>query len=225
MPSVLSCCWLGDRKGIWPVKMSGGVLASLSVWSKMQTCIWPSWCHWHSLSLASVKFRLVFTFLVPAHLGSPRQRLLNCCVCVCVWLQVRVSIQLLSRNNTVAAADTRTELSALLIAFCISLIQLLLLLHPFNSLFSRTTWVSRYQKGKTSLDLNEARDYRVSGCNGISWSICKQSAPCSIQITTPTPHHLNFFTDDALLDAQTTVSKHCRQYHWYNYTYTQESTP
>ena len=33
-----------------------------------------------------------------------------------------------------------------------------LLLHPFNGLFSRTTRVSRYQKGKTSLDLNEARD-------------------------------------------------------------------
>ena len=32
------------------------------------------------------------------------------------------------------------------------------LLHPFNGLFSGTTWVSRYQKGKTSLDLNEARD-------------------------------------------------------------------
>ena len=34
----------------------------------------------------------------------------------------------------------------------------LLLLHPFNGLFSRTTWLSRYQKGKTSLDLNEAFD-------------------------------------------------------------------
>jgi len=33
---------------------------------------------------------------------------------------------------------------------------LLLLLHPFSGLFSGTTWVSRYQKGKTSLDLNEA---------------------------------------------------------------------
>jgi len=32
------------------------------------------------------------------------------------------------------------------------------LLHPFNSLFSRTTWVSRYQKGRTILDFNEARD-------------------------------------------------------------------
>ena len=34
----------------------------------------------------------------------------------------------------------------------------ILLLHPFNGLFSRTTWISRHQKGKTSLDLNEARD-------------------------------------------------------------------
>jgi len=35
---------------------------------------------------------------------------------------------------------------------------LLLLLHLFNDLFSRTTCVSPYQKVKTSLDLNEARD-------------------------------------------------------------------
>ena len=42
--------------------MSGGVLAWLSVWSVMQTCIWPSWCHCHSLYLASVKSRLVLPF-------------------------------------------------------------------------------------------------------------------------------------------------------------------
>ena len=48
------------------------------------------------------------------------------------------------------------------------LLPLLLLLHPFNGLFCRTTWVSRYQKGKTSLDLNEARDDEVLGCSGIS---------------------------------------------------------
>jgi len=28
----------------------------------------------------------------------------------------------------------------------------------FNGLFSRTSWVSRYQKGKTNLDFNEERD-------------------------------------------------------------------
>ena len=74
-PSVLWRCWLGGRKGIRPVKkLSGGVLAWLSVCSEVQTCIWPSWCHCHSLSLASVKSRLVFTFLVPAHLGRPGKK-------------------------------------------------------------------------------------------------------------------------------------------------------
>jgi len=33
-----------------------------SVWSEVQTCIWPSWCHCHSLSLASVKSGLVLAF-------------------------------------------------------------------------------------------------------------------------------------------------------------------
>ena len=33
-----------------------------------------------------------------------------------------------------------------------------LLLLPFNGLFSRTTWVSRYQKGKNNLDFSGARD-------------------------------------------------------------------
>ena len=44
-------------------KLSGGVLAwLLSVWSEVHTCIWPSWCHCHSLSLASVKSRLVLPY-------------------------------------------------------------------------------------------------------------------------------------------------------------------
>ena len=42
--------------------LSGGVLVWLSVWSEVQTCIWTSWCHCHSLSLASVKSRLVLPF-------------------------------------------------------------------------------------------------------------------------------------------------------------------
>jgi len=43
-------------------KLSGGVLAWLSVWSSVQTCIWPSGFNCHSLSLASVKSRLVLPF-------------------------------------------------------------------------------------------------------------------------------------------------------------------
>ena len=40
------------------------------------------------------------------------------------------------------------------------------LLHPFNGLFSRTTQVSQYEKGKTSLDLNKTRD---DGLLGWKW--------------------------------------------------------
>ena len=43
-------------------KLSGGVRAWLSVWNEVQTCIWPSWCHCHSLSLASIKSSLVLPF-------------------------------------------------------------------------------------------------------------------------------------------------------------------
>ena len=43
-------------------KLSGGVLAWLSVWSKVQACILPIRCRCHSLSLASVKSRLVLPF-------------------------------------------------------------------------------------------------------------------------------------------------------------------
>ena len=43
-------------------KLSGGVLAWLSDWSEVQTCIWPSWCHCHSLFLASVKSTLILLF-------------------------------------------------------------------------------------------------------------------------------------------------------------------
>ena len=35
------------------------MLAWLSVWSEVQTCILLSWCHCHSLSLAAVKSRFV----------------------------------------------------------------------------------------------------------------------------------------------------------------------
>jgi len=61
-------------------KLSGGVRTWLSVWSEVQTCIWPSWCHCHSLSLASVKSRLVLPFW--------QRAVKRVCVCVCVCKHV-----------------------------------------------------------------------------------------------------------------------------------------
>jgi len=60
--------------------------------------------------------------------------------------------------------------------------------HPVNGPFSRTTKVSRFQKGKPIWIL--LKQETVSG-SGISWAICK-SVPRSIQITTPAPHHSVF---------------------------------
>ena len=101
--------------------------------------------------------------------------------------------------------------------------------HPFNSPFSRTTRVGRYQrlvtlcefigaiwislsiyqKGKPNWILLQQET--VSG-SGISWAICK-SAPRSRQIITPAPHHSVFYRPDALPAAQPTVSKHWRLHH------------
>jgi len=65
----------------------GGVLVWLSVWSKVQTCIQPSWCHCHSLSLAFVKSRLVLHFWYRLTRLVPDKGPLN----GCVWLQIKVS--------------------------------------------------------------------------------------------------------------------------------------
>ena len=86
MPSVLWHCWLGGRNGIQTVKekLSGGVLVWLSLWSEVQTCGWPSWCHCHSLSLAPVKSRLVLPFWYRFTWVVPDKGPLNGCACVCV---------------------------------------------------------------------------------------------------------------------------------------------
>jgi len=64
-------------------KLSSGVLAWLSVWGEEQICIWPSWCHCHSLSLAPVNpdwfYHNGSAFLVPTYLGCPEERPLYEC--------------------------------------------------------------------------------------------------------------------------------------------------
>jgi len=81
-------------------------------------------------------------------------------------------------------------------------------MHPFNRHLSGTTWVSRYQKGKTNLHFTEARD---SG-SGISWAICK-SAARSRQITMPALHHSSFFTGWMPSCRQTNSVKALKAFH------------
>ena len=84
MPSVLWRCWLGAGRASGLEKTEWWVLAWLSVWSKVQTCIWSSWFHCHSLSLAPVKSRLVLPFWYRLTRVVPDKGPLNGCVCVCV---------------------------------------------------------------------------------------------------------------------------------------------
>jgi len=75
-----------------------------------------------------------------------------------------------------------------------------ILLLSFYGLFSRTTWVNRYKKGKlkTSLDRNEARDDGVWG-----WQLYQMDHMQTICTSLQTDNHTNtssldFYRPDAL---------------------------
>jgi len=83
-PSVL--CWLGIRKGIWPVKTEwwgAGMVICLERVSDLHIA------EWMPLTLTVscfCKILIGFTVLVPARLGNPGQRAVKqVCVCgICV---------------------------------------------------------------------------------------------------------------------------------------------
>ena len=76
---------VGRQEGHTACKNEWWVLAWLSVWSEVQTCIWPSGCHCHSLSLAPVKSRLVLPFWYRLTQVVLEKRPLNGCCCSVVW--------------------------------------------------------------------------------------------------------------------------------------------
>jgi len=79
--------------------------------------------------------------------------------------------------------------------------------HPFNSPLSRTTWVSRYQKGKTNLYFTEARDSEWQWHQLGHMQVCTLLQTDSHASTPP----LSFYRLDALPAAQPTASKHWKQ--------------
>jgi len=77
--------------------------------------------------------------------------------------------------------------------------------HTFNDPFSGTTWVSWYQKGKTSLDFTEARDSEWQ------WHQLGHMEVCTLLQTdnhASTPPLSFFYKLDALPATQPTASKH-----------------
>ena len=64
-------------------KLSGGLLAWLSVWSEVQTCIMAQLMPLPLTVSCLSKIQIGFTFLVPAHPGSPEKMAVKrLCVCV-----------------------------------------------------------------------------------------------------------------------------------------------
>jgi len=85
LPSVLWRCWLGGRKGIWPVKSEwwgAGVVVCLEQGADLHMAQLMSW----PLTVSCfIKIQTGFTFPVPTYPGSCRKRAVKrVCVCVCV---------------------------------------------------------------------------------------------------------------------------------------------
>ena len=93
LPSVLWHCWLGGKKGIWPVKnLSGGVLVPLSVWRGADLHMAQLMPLPLTVSCFS-KIQIGFTFLVLADPCSPGKRAVKrVCVCQLCVKQTSVSV-------------------------------------------------------------------------------------------------------------------------------------
>jgi len=155
--------------------LSDEVLAWSSVWSEVQMiCIWSSWCHGHLIICSFVKIQTDLTYLVSTYPGCPGKKAvkwLSVCRMDHFWRLARVLWVPFTSMTMSAGLDISPKPGQIFShsreggwskTICVSvssssssqyhLLQLLpllpLLLHPFNNLSSRTTWVSWHQKGK-----------------------------------------------------------------------------
>jgi len=80
-------------------------------------------------------------------------------------------------------------------------------IHTFNGPLSGTTWISRYQKGKTDLDFTEARDSEWQWQQLGHMQVCTSLQTDNHASTPP----LFFYRQDDLPAAQRTAAKHWRQ--------------
>jgi len=87
IPSVLWRCWLCGRKGIRPVKNTEWWFAGMVICLEQGADLHMAQLMPLPLTVCCFsKFQIGFTFLVPAHPGSPGKRAIKrVCVCVTVW--------------------------------------------------------------------------------------------------------------------------------------------
>jgi len=168
----------------------------------VQTCIWPSWCHCHSLSLASVKSRLVLPFWYRLTRVGPDKGAVKrvCDVCCrwcwkCVWCCYICSFctwKLWSAKcNPRDMAGPYQPKWYFAKQVCFLVLFMHTHTHTHTSLTALCTGLPRWAgTGKVKPIRILLKQETVSG-SGISWAISK-FAPRSRQITTPAPHHSVF---------------------------------
>ena len=182
------------------------VLCSVCVWLcvdviQLATVKWKQLFHWQQTTMllsfhsAVRAFRFCLVFII---LRCARVAMLLSCVClslvtepVSYWmfpvsfLPSTYPHSVISKIRVLpSGTDTHT--------------------HPFNGFLSRTTRVSRYQKGKTNLDFTEARDSEWQWHQLGHMQVCTPLQTYNHASTPP----LIFYGPDAIPAAQPTASKH-----------------
>jgi len=159
-------------------KLSGGLLVWLSVWSEVQTCIWPSWCHCHSMSLASVKLRSVLPFWYLLTRVVLDERLLNGCVLL-QYVPFRFFIMWKLKNDDILKLTCGTTLSCKIAVILSPLIDYnvacldqwccddrLLNAALLRCLRTRLAWTNwRTWNSATSVELPRSRSPRMTVCS------------------------------------------------------------
>ena len=85
--SVLWRCWLGGRKGIRPAKTEWWGIGVVICLERGADLLMAQLMPLPLTVSCFSKIQIVFSFLVPAHLGSPGKRAVKrVCVCVCVTI-------------------------------------------------------------------------------------------------------------------------------------------
>jgi len=201
MPSVLWRCWLGRRKGIRPVKTErwgAGVVICLKRGAYGPLMPLPL-----TVSCFS-KVQIGFTFLVPAHPGSPGQRAVKrVCVCIAVilwWACLLVCPLAYLTNHTSKLHDI---IFACCVARCGVAVRYLLSVLLMTSCLLVTSQAQATQKGVclnwlTKGSTGQRAEYVVYDCLVATTRVHPQTfsglTPRIPGLFTDTFEHIRFYT-------------------------------
>jgi len=187
MPSVLWHCWLGGRKGIWPVKTEWWGVGTVICLERGADLHMAQLMPLPLIVSCFSKIQIGFAFLVPANPGSPGHRAVKrVCVCVCEY-PVYSLVSLSTDTNRLVwlpRLKLSLALSDLSQCICINLLN--------NIWFHFVLWY-----------LNVWLQCRCKGYSVLSWQLKPNPRPRFSSEPTVTDHQEKFRTV-AMLSLSTT---------------------